>query len=651
MSQKHKIHFFSASREKDNYPWLPYASALIWAFCEKDDWVQNTFQVGGYFPFREDPEDVMAQVENPTILAFSNYMWNWKYHLYLAEQLKQQYPQALVVFGGPQVPNQPDPDFFNQNPFVDILVHGEGELTFLEILKNYPEKSWKGIQGISHAGVEGEVITEAPRPRIEDLDTLPSPMLGGYMDHLLPRSKNWCISQEMSRGCPFKCSFCDWGLIDEKIKKWEDSRCFKELEWIAKNKVDVVWVTDANFGVLPSRDEAMADRAIELNKEFGYPREFTVQYTKNPKERVLRMAEKLYRSNLGKAVNIAVQTMTKESLKAIDRENISLEKHLELFEKARQLGIPASTDTLLGLPGESLESYRESICQLFELGQHDSILGFFTYMLPNAPLNSKASREKFQIQTKSVPLANMYGLKNDYGITELTEIIVATDKMPFKDFQRALFFKSVALGLHSYGPTQMISRLLNQGFGLSYLDFYTSLESAIWEAKDPNSAFWEMRTLFHDNLPWKDSFLSDRHLPEYCKNMVREDMMLEMIMTIVAAEKRQQVFKELFDWLIHINLRFGLEVDQKCLEEICDFANLSWYDWRSHDTTEKNFNYNFLQMISEGQELRLGRQRYGFSVGRDLRHHPRSSQEYYDFFLKGNRRRQWFRRHVQSVSG
>ena len=65
----------------------------------------------------------------------------------------------------------------------------------------------------------------------------------------------WNVTLETNRGCPYACTFCDWGsLTYNKVKKFCLNRVYDELEWVGKNGCDFISLADANFGMFPERD-------------------------------------------------------------------------------------------------------------------------------------------------------------------------------------------------------------------------------------------------------------------------------------------------------------------------------------------------------------------------------------------------------------
>jgi radical SAM superfamily enzyme YgiQ (UPF0313 family) len=102
----------------------------------------------------------------------------------------------------------------------------------------------------------------------------------------------WQGTLETNRGCPYACTFCDWGsLTYNKVKKFELERVFDELEWMARRNFDWISITDANFGMYPERDGMIADKIIEMQEKYGSPRTFQCGLGQESKERSHRHCE------------------------------------------------------------------------------------------------------------------------------------------------------------------------------------------------------------------------------------------------------------------------------------------------------------------------------------------------------------------------
>ena len=157
---------FNVSSSQFNYLYgdqihFPYSIGRLVTYAKTNLEINSTFNFLPTYIFRDELENYVLKCKNSDILLSSCYVWNWEITLELAKKVKQVNPNCLIIFGGPQVPNRSN-DFFEKYPFVDILVHGEGEIVLENILlefKNEPilykypsllSPNW-GVCGISLA--------------------------------------------------------------------------------------------------------------------------------------------------------------------------------------------------------------------------------------------------------------------------------------------------------------------------------------------------------------------------------------------------------------------------------------------------------------------------------------------------------------------
>ena len=198
---------------------LPLAAGLITAYQMKDLLVSKSFNFELKI-LRTEPLKTVESYDQPAILGFSTYSWNFRQSLEVARLAKIRFPAALTIFGGPMIGLSQKPKelekFFNLWPQVDIVVHGMGEWVFTEILLEYlNNKYFANIPGISYRDINSSKGFQSNLPAIfnRDINEIPSPFLEGVFDDILKtdRDKITGALWETNRGCPFKCSFCVQG--------------------------------------------------------------------------------------------------------------------------------------------------------------------------------------------------------------------------------------------------------------------------------------------------------------------------------------------------------------------------------------------------------------------------------------------------------
>lgn len=420
---------------------LPYAAALLQAFVKKN--AQQPERYLFTLPlFERLPFDTALQrLSLSQVVGFSLYVWNAAYTLALAQRLKTRQPDTLIVFGGPHVPDQPDA-FMHAHPWIDICVHGEGEAPFLELLETFPNRDYSGIPGISYR--QDKQIHTHPKQRSRSLEAVPSTFLAGILEPLLlnyPQYR-WLSVWETNRGCPFSCSFCDWGsLTRAKVQRFDMARLEAELRWFGQQKIEVIYCCDANFGIF-ERDLEIAKYVAATHQEFGYPRLFYTQTAKNATERVFESQYVLFQAGLHTGTTLSMQSVSPQALSAIRRENISLASYQELQTRFRQAGIPTYTDILVGLPGETRTSFEEGVGTLIQQGQHQEMRFYNVYILPNAELGDPLYQKAHGIQSLKIPYLPPHSSVSPplEGILEWQEMVIASHSFTSQDWQAMRIF-------------------------------------------------------------------------------------------------------------------------------------------------------------------------------------------------------------------
>ena len=355
---------FNVSSSQFNYLYgdqihFPYSIGRLVTYAKTNQEINSTFNFLPTYIFRDELENYVLKCKNSDILLSSCYVWNWEITLELAKKVKQVNPNCLIIFGGPQVPNRSN-DFFEKYPFVDILVHGEGEIVLENILLEF--KNGENFSNIS--GIETKDFLNKPQPRINDVNILPSPYLTDVVWDLVEEKPGikYIAAWETNRGCPYPCTFCDWGsLTASKLTSWSEEILFKEIEWFAKNKITYIDCCDANFGIFQKRDHNLAKKLKEVSLEKGFPERFRAAWAKFASEKIIPIAKTLQDGGVLKAVSLALQSLDETTLETVKRANIKFDKYSELTGIFRENGIPTYTELIMGLPGETLEDYFETV--------------------------------------------------------------------------------------------------------------------------------------------------------------------------------------------------------------------------------------------------------------------------------------------------
>jgi radical SAM superfamily enzyme YgiQ (UPF0313 family) len=479
MNKKIKIGATQINNGFSGQYYLPYSVGLLYAFVLKNSIRPEKYEFNSIIYKRKLLSECFEHLKDRDVVLFSVYVWNEQISLSIAKKLKEHDSKKFIIFGGPSVPDNKynkAENYIRQNSFIDVLVHQEGERTILQLLDEFPKNDLKNTPNISFLD-RGNYYNVSNLPRLRDFETVPSPYLTGIFKDLIKENPNekWLASWETNRGCPFSCTYCDWGsATNSKVSSMHLDRVFDELDWFSKNRIEFIFCCDANFGML-ARDYDIAMKAVENKKKFGYPHVLSVQNTKNARERAYKVQKLLADSGLSKGVTLAMQSVDTHTLKSIKRDNISIEDYQELQKRFTKDGIPTYTEFILGLPGDTYNSFADGVSQVIQSGQHNKIQYNNLSILPNAEMSYPHNIENDKIVTVEGPIVNIHGSLDETpedGITEKQQLVISTISLPFDDWKKTRVFASVSELLYFNKLTQIPLLVLNKLENISFRELF-----------------------------------------------------------------------------------------------------------------------------------------------------------------------------------
>jgi len=462
--------------------YLPYSIALLQTYVQKFAPDPGRYRFLTPLYKRVRIADAVEALKDADLVGFSTYVWNGRISLEIARRLKVLKPGIVIVFGGPHVPDQPEA-FLRANPQIDVAVHNEGERTFLKLLDAWPDRAaWASMPGISMVRPDGSFVRNPNIDRVRDLDEIPSPFLEGAFDSIMAANpdESWIGLWETNRGCPFRCTFCDWGSATAgKVTKFGEERLFREVDWFAAKKIEYIFCCDANFGI-QKRDVDIAYYVADAKKATGYPVALSVQNTKNATERAYLTQKILSDAGLNKGVALSMQSVDMTTLEAIKRDNISLGTYMELQRRFTKDKVETYSDLILGLPGETYESFVKGVDQLMENGQHNRIQFNNLSILPNAEMGAPSYQAKYGMVTVESKIINIHGerIELDDDVPEVQDLVIATAATPLADWRRTRVFCWMTALLH-FDKLFQIPLILAHGIsGISYRDMIEAFMAA-----------------------------------------------------------------------------------------------------------------------------------------------------------------------------
>ena len=454
--------------------YLPYSIALLQTYVQKFAADPSLYEFMTPLFKRVRIADAVEALKDADIVGFSTYVWNGRISLEIARRLKVLKPGIIIIFGGPHVPDQPEA-FMRANRQIDLAVHNEGERTFLKLLESFHDRqAWQSLAGVSMVKPDGSFVRNPNIDRVRNLDEIPSPFLEGAFDAIMAANPNesWIGLWETNRGCPFRCTFCDWGSATAgKVTKFGDERLYREVDWFAEKKIEYIFCCDANFGI-QKRDVDIANYVAKVKIGTGFPVALSVQNTKNATERAYETQKILSDAGLNKGVALSMQSVDMPTLEAIKRDNISLGTYMELQRRFTRDKVETYSDLILGLPGETYESFVKGVDLLMENGQHNRIQFNNLSILPNAEMGDPAYQAKYGMVTVESKIINIHGerIELDDDVPEVQDLVIATASTPLADWRRTRTFCWMTALLH-FDKLFQIPLIMAHGIcGISYRD-------------------------------------------------------------------------------------------------------------------------------------------------------------------------------------
>ena len=360
-------------------------------------------------------------------------------------------------------------------PYIDVMCFGEGEEVFEDLLialkNNHPLDTVNNI-----AFRKNEKIHRTPTRKIERTD-YPSPYLTGVFDSILEHYPDidFHAITETNRGCPYNCAYCDWGNLKCSIRFFPEDKVMRELKWFSDHNISGFGCADSNFGMF-ERDEKFIDEIVRLHNEKGVLKRFQISSAKNSNERVFSISKKLNECGMDKGATLSFQSLNPVVLENIDRRNITVATFTALLNKYNEAGIATYSELILGLPGETYESFVEGVDILLNAGQHNSIYIHACEWLPLSTMGKADYTKKHGIKNALIPLNEPHTLINDNEeIAEYSRVVVETNSMSREDWVRMNLYSTAVQCFHHEGLLMLFALYLHHNNGIKYSDFYNSL--------------------------------------------------------------------------------------------------------------------------------------------------------------------------------
>ena len=373
----------------------------------------------------ESYDDVIREIEPADVIMFSSYAWNYTIVDAIASTIKRQYPEKILILGGPHIGTN-DPDLLKDRTFYDYICEPTkpGEPFMEDLIDGYIENR------LNPQDIAWELRNG--KGRIHDLSTEDYSVYEEHFDYL-KESVDYArdnkmepfIVLETTRGCPYKCVFCEWGGgINTKIYKKDVSIVKRDILALKKAGYRDAYLTDANFG-------AFEDRDLEIF-EFSWKNNFNLTDISTMKSKDLNRRKRLidrWFNIVGKGPEkhskaeggtdmwgeteyvsvvptVSIQSISEEAMKLADRVDLTTANKLELSkyinQRCNEEGFPVpALELILAMPGSTIDDFYNEMEVIWNFQAWSSFRHDYMF-LPDSRLNSESYKKLHNIQTVEV---------------------------------------------------------------------------------------------------------------------------------------------------------------------------------------------------------------------------------------------------------
>lgn len=300
--------------------------------------------------------------EQADIIAFSCYIWNIEQTLRLAAELKLLQPHLYIILGGPEV-SYGSHELMAENPQIDAVVRGEGEVTFRRLMQlmitaaghALSDESLQEVGSISFRSGD-EIISAAGNAPLDELDSIPSPFAAGLADSSKP-----LVYLETARGCPFSCAFC-LSSIEKGVRSFSMARIESDLTILMKQGAGTIKLVDRTFNYDPVRANNIWRFILANNQGSRFHFEIAADLLTDDNITLLKtVPPDTFRFEIG------VQSTGAETLSKVARKSDLNKLRANVKRLKKDTAITLHLDLVAGLPGEDFAGFMESLEQLLLL--------------------------------------------------------------------------------------------------------------------------------------------------------------------------------------------------------------------------------------------------------------------------------------------
>lgn len=341
--------------------------------------------------FEDDDFKNFMRIRNPEIVGITSTTPAIKKAINIAKLVKAISPNILVVLGGPHPTYLPEEVI--KEEAVDVVVQGEGEITFLELVDLFLNKSSKRLSVLGTIQKNsGKIIYNPMRSLIENLDSIPFPARQLFnlklYKHPLMRAKRTATILT-SRGCPFNCTYCNRGVFTHTYRRRSAENVIGEIEYlINKYSIGKFDFIDDNFTLNRKHIEDLCNGIIERGIKINWSASNGVCADTID----LELAKLIKRSGCY-SLSFGIESGNQKTLDYV-KKNINLNTIKRAFEVCHKLCIETVAFIIIGFPNEDRRDIDNTLHFLKDI-KADIVDFHILIPLPGTPIYEELRQKNF----------------------------------------------------------------------------------------------------------------------------------------------------------------------------------------------------------------------------------------------------------------
>lgn len=354
------------------------------------------------------------KIDQYDIIGFSCYIWNIEIIIELLNHIKSNYQNKTIILGGPEISYEYDS--YLTNELAHFILTGESEVSFnLLINAIHKESDFDSVPNLAYIYKDEIIKTESNQ--IEDLNSLKSPY---YFEDDYKDIKNKIQYVELSRGCPYKCSYC-LASLEKGLRFFDMEKVFSDIDHLISKGARTIKFLDRSFNA----NKNIALRFFEKLISKDYPKtifQFEINGDVLHKDIINYLKDNLKPNYI--RFELGIQSTNPIVNRAIDRKQ-NTEKLIANIKSLQETNVILHLDLIAGLPYEDLESFKNTFNEIFLLFPLELQLGFLK-MLKGTKIRRESDlyNYKFEDGSPYEIIENMFITKEELKIIHKVETIL-----------------------------------------------------------------------------------------------------------------------------------------------------------------------------------------------------------------------------------